>query len=374
MITGLKKNVVSLTLILLMLASTHAVAAVSPTLLEAKKEAEAKGYTFFTTHDEIVATAKKEGKLSIRTSLETANHKPLVNGFKQKYPFITDVQIEQIQGTDVFQRVLLEIKAGQAKGVDVITVTLDFAKDYIPYLMKYDIFGMAKQGVLKIDPRMVYPNERKILSLTGSIQLVAYNRKLISDDKLPAKWEDFLKPEFKEKKFFVDIRPFVFATLVPAWGLERTLDFARKIAAQQPVWLRGNTKGVTALATDEFPLFLGPTFSSVKRAMAKDPKANLRYKVIEPVPAMVIDESGGILNTADHPHAALLWFEYLASPEGQEIIDKYEPFRASVFSPSSEVAKEAKGKKLSIIDWNYFNSFDEYCAKMFEALGFPKIQ
>jgi hypothetical protein len=62
-------------------------------LLEAKKEAEGKGYIFFTTHDEIVAMAKKEGKLRVSSGLETPNFKPLIDGFKQKYPFITDIHI-----------------------------------------------------------------------------------------------------------------------------------------------------------------------------------------------------------------------------------------------------------------------------------------
>src|SRR5215471_11736769 len=103
----------------------------SSTIFQAKKEAEAKGYVFFTTHDEIVALAKKEGKLRLRIGLRDPTFKPLVNGFKQKYPFITDIQIEELQGPPAFQRFILEIKSGQAKGWDSVLVGLDFAKEYI---------------------------------------------------------------------------------------------------------------------------------------------------------------------------------------------------------------------------------------------------
>jgi ABC-type Fe3+ transport system substrate-binding protein len=41
--------------------------------------------------------------------------------------------------------------------------------------------------------------------------VVAYNKNLISPDKVPNRWEDFLKPEFKERKFVVDMRPHAFA-------------------------------------------------------------------------------------------------------------------------------------------------------------------
>ena len=87
---------------------------------------------------------------------------------------------------------------------------------------------------------------------------------------------------------------------------------------------------------------------------------------------MIVDEASGLLNTADHPHAALLYLEFLASPEGQEIIDKVEPLRASLFTPGSVVAQEVRGKELSVIDWDHFTKFQEYQGKISAAYGFPK--
>ena len=45
-------------------ASAHAAAA-NPALLKAKKEAEAKGYVFAASQEEVIANAKKEGKLRV---------------------------------------------------------------------------------------------------------------------------------------------------------------------------------------------------------------------------------------------------------------------------------------------------------------------
>ncbi|MBI2987664.1 MAG: extracellular solute-binding protein [Deltaproteobacteria bacterium] len=368
--TVLKKIVGLFTLLLLMLVTTYADAA-SPTLQTAKKEAEAKGYIFYATHDEIVAMAKKEGKLRVDNRLSRPNFKPLINAFQQKYPFVTDIQVEELQGPEAYQRFLLEIKSGRAKG-DVVLVGLDAAEEYMAYLVKYDILGMANHAVLKIHPQMVHPVKRNSIGVLSTVSLVVYNKKLISDDKVPAKWEDFLKPEFKGKKFTTDILPFGVAPLVPAWGLERTLDFARKIATQQPAWGRGNTRITAAVLAGEYPLYLGSTYTAVKRAMDKDPTGSLSYKIIEPVPTRIVDDATGILQTADHPHVALLWLEFLASPEGQEIIDKYEPLRASVLSPISAAAQVTRGKKLSAVDWNHVDKFDGYMDNIFAAFGFPK--
>jgi hypothetical protein len=106
--------------------------------------------------------------------------------------------------------------------------------------------------------------------------------------------------------------------------------------------------------------------------MSKDPTGSLNYKIVEPVPIMIIGHADAILNTADHPHTALLWLEFLASPESQEIIDKYEPVKASIFTCGSVVEQVTRGKNLSVGHWDHFTEFQEYVAKIFAAYGFPK--
>jgi ABC-type Fe3+ transport system substrate-binding protein len=360
------------TILLLLTSVAKTACAAAPSILQAKKEAEAKGYVFFNTHDEIVTMAKKERKLGVVTGLESANFKPLIAGFKGKYPFFSDIQIREISGTESFQRFILEMKARKNRDWDITDASLDFANEYIPYLLKYDILGMAKHGVLKIDPRIVHSVQRNIVAVTSSITVVPYNKTLISDDKVPTKWEDFLRSDFHGKKFVLDVRPLQVAGLVPAWGLEKTLDFARKLAAQQPAWGRGATRVTTAVLNAEYPLYLGTNFSSISRAMRKDPTGNLKYKLVEPIPTRIIDDISGVLGIAEHPHSALLWLEFLASPEGQEIIDKHEPLRATVFTPGSAAAQVTDGKQLSVVDWDHFTKFPDYVEKIFAAYGFPK--
>jgi len=344
-------------------------------MLQAKKSAEGKGYIFFATHSEIVAGAKKEGKLRVVSGLEPKNYQPLINAFKQRYPFIPDIQIQEAPtGPAGYQRVLMEIKSGQAKGKDLNFNYLDFLDEYVPYLMKHEILGMAQHGVLKIDPRMVHPVQRNMVSVTSSLTVVPYNKKLISADRVPGRWEDFLKPEFTGKKFVLDIRPAHVAALVPAWGLERTLDYARKLAAQKPVWGRGATRMTTAVLSGEYPFYLGSNLGSIHRMMERRPSDDLGYKIIEPAPVRVVNGALGILNTAEDPHTALLWIEFLASPEGQKIIDTYEPRRASVFSTASEIALATKGMQLSLVNWDHARKFEDYTKKIVEAFGFPKIE
>ncbi len=224
--------------------SSALAAAASPALLKAKKDADARGYTFVTSRDEIVNKAKQEGRLRVLAEMEPPTIKAAVKAFTSKYPFI-NLHIEEISGADAARRNILEIKSGMAKDWDVLHLSTDFYNEYLPYLWKMDIVGMAQQGILQIPVAMIDPKHRNVAGFYSRFQVTPYNKTLVPTDKLPRLWEDLLKPEFKGKKFAADIRPTEIAALVPAFGLEKTLDFARKIAAQDPIWVRGGSRTVT---------------------------------------------------------------------------------------------------------------------------------
>jgi hypothetical protein len=98
------------------------------------------------------------------------------------------------------------------------------------------------------------------------------------------------------RKFLADILATEVATLVPAWGLERTLDFARKLAAQQPIWCRGGTRMLTTSACWRYALYFGPNLNAIMRLQAKDPSGSLAYKFAEPIPVRIVGSTGIVHN------------------------------------------------------------------------------
>src|SRR6266545_5093011 len=60
----------------------------STSIGKAKQQAQAKGFVFEPSHDEIVAKAKREGKLRALIGWDPPNHPHLIAAFKKKYPFI----------------------------------------------------------------------------------------------------------------------------------------------------------------------------------------------------------------------------------------------------------------------------------------------
>src|SRR5262247_3092532 len=262
-------------------------AQVSPELLKVKREAETKGYLFEISHDEIVAKAKQEGgKLRVLSGLDRDVFPRMVQLFKQKYPFV-DVYIQETSGSDAAQKFILKMKTTGHTDWDAVHVNTDFLSEFPPFMKRFDMFGMAQYQVLNIPMKMIDPQNRNLLTVGTAFQAIAYNKNLLSPAKVPNAWEDFLKPEFKGRKFVVDIRPWGFPCLVPLMGEEWVRAYSAKLAAQNPIWIRGHSRTLAAMVAGEYPMLLGANLNSTKRAMEKDKTKVLDFKVVEPVPIRI---------------------------------------------------------------------------------------
>ena len=83
-----------------------------------------------------------------------------------------------------------------------------------------DLLGMRGRRFWAIDPRMIDPDHRTLVSIASTVASAAYNGKLISPEKVPNTWEDFLKPELKGRKFAVNVRPLNMPSLMAGMGEE----------------------------------------------------------------------------------------------------------------------------------------------------------
>jgi ABC-type Fe3+ transport system substrate-binding protein len=351
-----------------------AAASINANLLKAKKEAETKGYVFAASHDEIVSKAKKESKLRVLTGFGPETFKPMVDAFKKRYPFI-DVQVEELAGQEAAQRFLLELKTGVAMKWDVINFFGDFYSEFLPFAKRIDILGMAEQGIVGVPVKMVDPQNRSLVASASSVIALAYNKAIISAEKVPNTWEGFLKPEFKDKKFLVDIKGVISdmaACPEAGMGIEWLEGYAKKIGAQNPIWSRGST-ALVRIAAGDYPLHNGFYLHSIVSQEKKAMTGGLAHKIIEPVPAHLYAPDGVLLSAAD-PYAGLLWLEFQASPEGQAIIDNGEPGKASLFAPASLASKAIAGKRTCLVSWKDFEKLGDWRQKVIAAFGFPKAE
>ena len=353
------------------LFAATAFCAESASLQKAKKEAEARGLIFLASRDEIVAKAKKEGKVGVGSTLEVETYKPMVESFKKKYPFI-DAKMEELSGSVYGEKFLTELAAGKPPDWDIVHAPEDFYARFVENAMKFDLLGMAQSGVLAINPKMVNPEYRTVMAVGSGICAMSYNKEAIPPDRIPNTWEDFLKPELKGKKFVVDIRPYCISALAVEFGDEWVKNYAAKLKDQQPIWARGQTRALTSIIAGEYALHQAGNYHSCARAQQKDPRKVLVCKPIEPVPVR-LHENDFVIRTARHPYAALLFLEHQASPEGQKILDEVEPLKSSLYA-DGEISRIVRGKKIALNDFRTHQESSRRMRMVLEAFGFPKAE
>jgi hypothetical protein len=93
---------------------------------------------------------------------------------------------------------------------------------------------------------------------------------------------------------------------------------------------------------------------------------------VEPIPTR-LSETQAVLASAENPHAALLWLEFEASPEGQKILDDID-LAASVYSTGSVHGRLTQGKNISLLAWEHYLKMERYENEMVKAFGFPRAE
>jgi ABC-type Fe3+ transport system substrate-binding protein len=348
-------------------------AASGPALIKAKQQAENNGFIFETNHDEIVAKAKKEGRVRVLSNLEPPTIRAVSGGFRKRYGI--DVYAQEITGAEAGQRFVLELKGGRVKDWDVMHISAEFYNAYEGHKKNFDILGMATQGVLQIPRGMTDQTKRNVIFPTSVFSVVPYHKKLLPSNRVPDSWEDFLKPEFKGKKFTVEIRGGVkdLVAMIPVWGLERVLDYAKALASQEPVWTIGYARSLASMVAGDLALAHMINWHSTVRAQQKDAGGSLAYKILEPVPVR-ITVADAVVGNALYPYAGLLWLEYLASPEAQEFIDKHDPLKSNLYVRGSAVANSLHGKRVSVFTPEEADKVPQLMERIIAAMGFPKVE
>lgn len=299
----------------------------SPRIRELKAVSEAKGLRFL-THDEIVAGAQREGKLIATPGFDDANFRAIKEGFEAAYPFIK-LTIQAVGGTHAGERFNLEMLSGRAE-VDVLEAGGDdwelYAENQL--LLPYDYEAMALAGELAINPEGILHTPAGQLPFFGAgLRAIAYNTDLISDEDAPKTWNDCIHPRFKglvatDTKTSLD-------TFLGAWTEQQILDYAKALKDNDVIFVRGNTATLVRILSGEIAIMCPASYHAALRQLIADPDAPMALVLPDPL-VMVAREQEGIYAGAEHPHAALLWMEWLSLPETQlEILAKNDPGKAS---------------------------------------------
>ena len=275
--------------------------------------------------DRIAAAAKKEGALTLYTTIAEKDLPTLVKPFETKYGVKVTVWRA---GTDqVLQRTVAEASA-KRNDVDVI----HFGSQEMEALSREKILLAVTSPVHNdLQPGSLPPHREWAATLL-SVWVQVYNTNLVKKENLPKTYKDLLDPRWKGKLGLEAKNQDWFATVVDIMGGGETgLKFFRDLVATNGVSLwQGHTLLNNMVISGEVPLAL--SIYNYMPEQAKKKGAPVDWFALEP--AVARSNAVGVARRAPHPNTALLFYEYLLG-EGQRyfVSMNYVPSNTNVASP-----------------------------------------
>ena len=199
----------------------------------------------------LIEAAKSEGKVAYYTTMTLSQSKKVTDKFQAKYPFIT-VELFRSGADALLNKIQNEARGGLyawdvVSGRGDMVLTLSEAKLLASYHSPESKF---------IDHDMVDDAGYWTAYYVNPFVL-GYNTNLVTKDDVPKTYEQLLDPKWKGKKISIDDSAYgLLAGLIRQWGREKAVAYFKKLAAQEPVVMRGNTNRVQLAMAGEYPLII----------------------------------------------------------------------------------------------------------------------
>jgi iron(III) transport system substrate-binding protein len=286
-------------------------------------------YTGKDRQQKLVAAAQKEGTFTLYTSIPASDTQALVAPFEKKYGI--KVKLWRGSSVNVLQRTLSEI-AGKRYEVDGIYT--DFLKMEALYREKV-LQPVTSPWFKDLIPGSV-PAHREWAASMLSVWVHSYNTNLVKKEELPKTYQDLLDPKWKGKLGIEGKIPEWYATVVTDMGEENGIRYFKNLVAGNGVSVRSGLSVLNNMvAAGDVPLAI-TVFNYMPIGLKRD-GAPIDWFVMEPAVARA--NGMGISRRATHPNAAMLFYDYMLTPEAQKLMVALDfvPTNASVASPMANV-------------------------------------
>jgi len=258
----------------------------------------------------LIEGAKREKELTFYSSIPPDDIAALVSAFDRKYGL--KVKVWRADSEGFLHRVVGEARARRFE-VDVMAGSSSALEPLYRENLLQEVKSPYLSGVI---PEAI-ASHRQWVAVYLSTIVQAYNTELVREDSLPKTYYDLLRPQWKDK-LGIEAEDFDwFAQVVMDMGEAQGLRLFRDIVASNGISVRkGHSLLTNLVVAGEVPLAL--TAYGFLAEQAKRKGAPLDWFVIPPVIARPTAE--GLARNAPHPHAAVLFFDFLISEQGQQIL------------------------------------------------------
>lgn len=266
----------------------------------------------------LLAEARKQGVVALYTSMNLKDSVPLTEAFEKK----TGVRVElwRASSEKVLQRAVTEARAGrhtcdviETNGPEMEALYREklLEQFHSPHFAELPPAAFAKHGHYVADRFNFFT--------------IGYNTNLVKPGEVPATYEDLAHERWAGRVGIEAGDVDWFAALVGHMGEERGMAFFRKLAEQRPQIRSGHTLMAELVASGEIPLVA--TIYNHNMERLKEKGAPVEWKALDPTFGR--PNAVGMARSAPHPHAGMLFADFLLSREGQQILKKRKRVPAS---------------------------------------------
>jgi len=257
----------------------------------------------------LLSQAKREGSLVLYSTMTLEDASPLLAAFEKKYGI--RVSMWRAVNQKLVQRALAEARAGQ-HGVDVY----EGSGPGLEILHREGLLEKFYSPAFADIPQQAFPRHGYYAPDNLLFTVMGYNTRLVKPEDVPKSYDDLLQPKWSGKIGLEASNVAWFAAVAKAMGEEKGLAYFRKLAAMRPQVRSGHTLMTELVAAGEIPLVLTLYNQAVEKM--KEKGAPIDWRPL--VPAFGRADGIAVAKRAPHPHAALLFADFVLSPDGQRII------------------------------------------------------
>ena len=258
----------------------------------------------------LVERAKREGRVVLYTSLAPTESQPLAAAFEKKYG--VKVELWRALSDQVVRRTITEAQA-RRHAVDVIETN----GPEMEMLAREKLLGAVFSPHIADLPTTAVPAHRSWFPDRFNFYVVAYNTTKVQRAQIPATYEGFADPKWKGRIAIEATDSEWMATLVKTWGTTKGMDYFRALSALRPEVRQGHVLLAALVAAGDVPIGLTAYNSNVLPLKRKG--APIDFVPVQPVVAR--PQGIGVALNAPHPNAALLFTDFVLSPEGQTLFE-----------------------------------------------------
>jgi iron(III) transport system substrate-binding protein len=257
----------------------------------------------------LLERARQEGTVTVYTSLAPTEATPLVEAFEKRTG--VKVNLWRAISESVVKRAVSEAQA-KRHTVDVIETNgpemeslareMVLAEFHSPYFADLPPGAIPKHNMWAPDRLNFF--------------VVAYNTNKVKAADLPKTYEGFLDPKWKGRVSLEATDSEWMSGVVKAWGEARGMAFMQRLAAMKPDMRKGHVLLAQLISSGEVEVGLTAYLANAQSFKRRG--APVDWAPVEP---MIARPQGiGVARHAPRPHAALLFADFMLSPEAQEML------------------------------------------------------